>query len=305
MSDFESFLDTTNWEQEKSPMGPVATFTHREKLLIFLITLRQGFTFSMLCLLCGLTRSTVTDMFVWVLEKLFNWSQKHVTFPTIHEMRQMRSIEFFEDYGNVYMLFVDGTVLPILRPSNDEMNRNCWNFKHKMVCKCFSILISETGRIVWVSETGPGKTTDREAWNESKVAVLLAKAYAKAKDRDRAGKMVPFTMAIGADKGYPGIRIPTGWELHLTKSVMRTTWAATNRSMEAGERRMVYIPKRSQVHMDVKLAKYRSKVEIVIGKLKENLLFDNRHFVTNQTELLDKVVAVAAAIHNWKLVLGI
>jgi hypothetical protein len=303
IQDFEVFMEEIDWEPNKKTMGPDPIFNRREQLLIFLITLRQGFTFSHLNMLCGLSRTRVTEIFTNVLNELYAWSKKVLKLPTLVQLSQMRSIEFVEEYGNVYMLFVDGTVLRSFHPSNDELNRMSWSFKHHQACKSVTVLIAENGYIVWVSETVPGKIADREAWNECEIAQTLRKTYAGTVDFDMHGRRVPFTMAIGADKGYPGIWIPQGWILHLTKSAKRADWSKSSMPSQLKAQDGLYLPKRPQVVMDERLAKYRAKVECVIGKLKEFELLNSQYFVHFHTHVLDKAINVAAAICDWKIVI--
>jgi hypothetical protein len=114
ISNFQQFCEDTECDREVVRPGPIPLFTLREKLLIFLICTRKGLSFSCLKLLVGLGRNRTTEIWKEILEELVIWSQHHIHWPDLDQWASRRSQEFVQQYGDTYMFFVDGTVLPVL-----------------------------------------------------------------------------------------------------------------------------------------------------------------------------------------------
>jgi hypothetical protein len=200
------------------------------------------------------------------------------------------------------MFFVDGTVMPTLKSVVPALNRATWNIKHAFNAKCFTILVTENGGIVWASKSVPGKMADRTAWNKSGIAPLLAETYRGVKERNLDGTdSTDFQLAIGGDKGYPGIWIPKGWQLHLTKSAKRTAFPSEVFTEPIRVKRTLWCPKGNQIIMDERLSQFRSVVERTIAKLKEFELLLNAYFVYNHNAELDNCIQVVCGIFNYNL----
>jgi hypothetical protein len=82
VSDIDQFSEETGWRLDEVHSGPKPLFSRREQLLIFLITLRKGFTFAQMALLCGLQHKRLKAIFKNVLQSLSVWSQRFVRLPT-------------------------------------------------------------------------------------------------------------------------------------------------------------------------------------------------------------------------------
>lgn len=300
-SEFDRFVEDTEWESMEPSMGPQSCLNWREQLLLSLIILRQGFSFSQAARMCSLNPTTVGRYYARVMEKLLPWAQRTVCFFNIKPLLSMHSEEFKREYPHTIMLFVDGTPLPCLQCQCPPAARSRYNVKHAMPAKCFTILVTETRKILWVSPAVPGKESDREAWNQSNIAIELAKAYPDPVVTEPDGREYDVQMAIGADKGYPGIRIPTGWTLHLTKSAVRTDWKDTHVALPREIAHLTYVPKKEEIVMDPKLAKYRSRVEMTIADLKDNRLLVCPEYVHFHLESLNNSIECACAINNWKI----
>lgn len=289
-----------NIESKKPP-----TFSARESLLMFLMALRKGFNFSQLKLLTGLSRTQTTRIFKKVLKVLLAWSVQKLTFPTLDEWRARQSDLFRRLYDqNTYMFFVDGTVLPCLKSSIPALNRAHWNFKHQFTGKNFTIVITQDGGIVCASNTTPGKTHDRVAWNESNILGKLCQVYGDVVKSIENGELSKnIRLAIGGDKGYPGIVIPRGWTLHITGKVTRVNW--TDHKNAHYDPNLFYCPKEDKIVFDNRLAEFRSEVERTFGDLKQYELLVNPTFVWDHYEELDDCIQVVCALHNYNLYLPV
>lgn len=300
IADFDRLVEDADFDRKDVVSGPEPLFNQREQLLIYLISIRKGVNFSHQKLLVGLGRTRTREMWKRVQKKLVEWSHRNVKFPTLEQWGLRQSNAFKERYPHTYMFLVDGTVLPCLTSSIPSVKRLHWNFKHSMSAKCFTILTTIDGEIVWASKSYVGKTHDREAWNLSGVANKLLDAYQGDMRRMKRQRNDDTKLAIGADKGYPGIVIPEQWILYLTKSAKHVPSRPTAEfEVQHPSGLRLFCPKRNQIIMDTRLATFRHKVEDVFSDLKDWQLLLDPVFVFTHTEELDDLIQVTSGLHNF------
>jgi hypothetical protein len=281
---------------EPSKKPPV--FSQRQQIVIFLTMLRKGFNFTQMSCLLGLGRDQTRNIFKHALVFLKNWTLNEVSLPSLTQWRLTHTEKFIATYGpNSLMFFVDGTVLPCLNSRIGQMKRAFWNFKHMMTAKCFTIVVTEDGRIVLCSKTVPGSIHDRVAWNKSGLLDLLVEKYGLPHDAIQNGLVPPgTTFSIGGDKGYPGILVPKGWNLHITGMVSRKDWPSTLATEYDHEK--FYCPGEDTMVMDNHLKTFRAGVECVFSFLKNYHLIMDACFVFWHKDILDDCIRTTCAMYN-------
>lgn len=287
-------LGIANW---KSVSGPTPTFTFREQLFIYLLSIRQGLSWSLLSVLIGLGRTRTTGIWRRMNEELGKWSQKHVTLPTLEQWREHHTEAFRTAFPGTYIFFADGTTLSRWHSSIPSVSRVCYNFHHKDVTRNFTILTTVDGRIVWASSLVDGKTKDHEAWNESGIASLLEDTYRGQVNAEPNPSNPNIQLEIGGDKGYPGIIIPKSWKLRITGD--RRSCPKSNLATYGYDPSLMYCPSKGDFLPGAGLATFRQRVEDVIGKLKKWKLFLNPRFVANHEDQLNILIQVSSALYNF------
>lgn len=302
-------------EEDKKP-GPIPVFNLFEQLMICLIWLRRGYTFSALSNLTGQGRKRTTDICSAFLRRYRGWTLSGLALPSIEELRARQSPEFNESFPNHIAFFVDGTVIPTFGSSIPTVRKMYWNPKHKKYAKTFTILVSQDGGIVTVTEPLPGKIHDRDAWNLSTICEQLALKYSSNfLDQNRP------ILAICGDKGYPDIDVPAGWRLILTKSAKNSDpldeginpaldlaaiqeaplrlkmvrWGAIGPTSQTHRHR----PGLSGAILDARIARFRAQVEITFGTLKEWEILSNRFYNTDQNVSLSNSIEFICALFNF------
>ena len=86
-----------------------------------------------------------------------------------------------------------------------------------------------------------------------------------------------FSFAIGGDKAYPNMTVPTGWSKYITKS---------------GEAESV--KKTRELHFTPEIAKHRAVVERTIGKLKDWQILSQKHYLGISPNRVEKIVYILA-----------
>lgn len=299
MKDLDGFIRDAQWQTIVVQSGPRPVFNHRENLLIFLITLRKGLSFSNLKLLLGFQKKRARQIFAVTLEELLPWSRRHMFLPDLNLWRQRTPQTFAAVFPGLHIFIADGTPLPCLSSGIPGVQRINWNNKHKEEAKCITLVTTPDEGLVFITPSVPGSTHDREAWNQSKIAELLARRYAGA--AEAGGQNTSF--AIGGDKGYPGIHVPLHWELYLPNTVRNFPYRDPPQIAPLhgphAPRIGVHCPKRPQSHMKPKFAAFRRVVEAAIAFLKDNELLVNPEFVFWQDELLNKSIQFSGALFNF------
>lgn len=214
------------------------------------------------------------------------------------------------------MFFVDGTVLEMHTPEILSMKRGFYNPKHKIASHTFTILVTEDGKIVNVTKTYPGNTHDRKMFFKEKLGEQLIEAYGEEMSKKERGEVGAWNLAVGGDKGYPGIMFPADWTLYITKSGETSgepgDWDDTTKIDETDKfRRYVDF---DEVEHSFKiwktttanghyyngaLAVFRSVVERTFAWVKDWAALSNLYFTSGSPETLELGIDAICALVNY------
>ena len=129
--------------------------------------------------------------------------------------------EFLAAYPLHLVLHVDGTVCEIETPTVPTAAQATYNSKHGINSWQIFILVTQTGRIVYMSSVEGGKMHDKTHYCRDDVSRQLYEFYSKCpgyKDGTiKIGRKL-YQLTIGGDKAYKNLVLPKGWRLLLTKS---------------------------------------------------------------------------------------
>jgi hypothetical protein len=201
----------TYWERD--PRGQKGSYAREEWLFLFLMWFWNGWTKKWLALFCRLDNTTVGSKMMEILKAVFSWARGSFELPDLDSWDRSTSARFKEVFPNTLAFYVDGTVVPIFKPYNNEAQKKAFNGKHKLHALVFTILVTENGRIVWVSSTDLGNTHDATAWNKSDICKALIDKYSEFSTDPNCPQFI-----IGADKAYPRVYLPGGWKVVVTKT---------------------------------------------------------------------------------------
>jgi hypothetical protein len=314
------------WSQVKEYLsegkrGPKATFSRLEQLAVTLIWMRRGFPKAVLSAMCCMSDTRINDIVTDVYLKLQFWVKRMVRLPEIEDWSLSTPQIFRKSYPNTLFFFVDGTILEIFQSNLMVVNRDFWNPKHKIVSITFTILVTPDGRIVYVSQTYPGKHHDRKVWFDSGINQALVKKYWRTMLKLKAQEDAPI-LAIGGDKGYIGLVIPEQWRLYITKSAAKVADDIESRSWDDVKKPRVNMQDcsvtekeglQSTTHhfmigkVEGKmqqypggLAEHRSMVERTFADLKDWQLLHNRYFTTESYKgSVEPVILLVCALTNF------
>lgn len=306
--------------------GPPRLYGDAQLFGMFLLWMRQGFSYEHMAKISGTDESVIRVHFRRIAIALQPWVLEQVYFPDIpawisQTSEKFRSIEIFKNH---VMFFVDGTILKCFSPINPPLRRARWNPKHKTAARAFSILVTEKGEIVWVSEIMSGKVHDRDAWNNSGVAQELRKKYGTQYPQKKPTIDNPI-LSVGGDKGYPHIVLPQGWKLYVTKTAITELQANPMAQMDDNElvsqsestsseisseqnsatdssdehKNFDHLPNSDNRIFTKELAQFRSVVERSFRDVKCWQILGNRYFTSSKRSRLHRVVRIICAIVNW------
>lgn len=238
--------------------------------------------------------STLHDCFDKILDGFARWGRSKVKFLSteewLHDLSPIYENEKYMAYRKHYFIFVDGTIIQTFDSSDCEGSRSLWNVKHKCPSFIFFVMVTPTGRIVYLSEQMcNGKMHDKTHFEREKVGEKLEERYKEEELEDG------WTFAIGGDKGYPFISIPKGWKLYITKSGENSK-DVNEEGVESGE--PIKKAKAEHVVLDPGIARLRGVVERVIGRIKSWEIFASKYYCSN-VKRVKKLVEIVCGIINW------
>jgi hypothetical protein len=201
----------------KSQTGRPSAFGPEQWSALFLIYLRMGCTKKWMSQFARCPKETVRDNFTLLLNRFQDWSLEHFTLPSIAKWTEATPEDFKEEFPNTLSFFVDGTVIPIYKPSNNTAQKKAYNAKHGHHALTFTILVTSDGRIVWLSQIDLGNMHDSTAWNSSGACIALIEKYGNTSTVWPKTAEAP-QFIIGGDKAYPRIHVPGGWKVVVTKT---------------------------------------------------------------------------------------
>jgi len=203
-------------EHQTSRRGIRPAFSISEWLLIYIIRTRHGINLFSLSGWTEQSMTTVGDNLARAEALLNSWALRQIRLPSIEEWKAASSGSFTDAYPNSLWFFIDGTYVPIFKSTIAEVQKECWNGKHKMHALVFTILVMVDGSIVWLSRCDLGNKHDTTAWTESGGPEQLQQEYAKVLEREATAP----TLAICGDEAYCRASIPPGWKVHVTMSAV-------------------------------------------------------------------------------------
>ena len=197
-----------------------ASYTPLEQFLIGLVWLRREFSLEAISDLACIEESSVRayrDRTVdAIMQSLF---ESHVSLPTGPEWEGSHSSPFKKRYPGTLMYFTGGTVISMPQPQAID----AFNNEQRMASLTFSILVTEAGRIVWISKVTDGCLDDATAWSASDINEKLDLKY-----RHFANANPRLKLAICGDEAYPCINIPSFFHVYVPKTAQETIDAAEN-----------------------------------------------------------------------------
>lgn len=291
----EFYKKLTPYKPKKGIGGPKSHYNlhNINGLVLTLIILRTGMSFQNAAHFLGpsANESSARACFNDWVQTVYSFSEDKniITFLTLSEWRKEchTKSDFIGCYPNKLIYFVDGTPIEVLVPSDPVASFLTFNTKHQMNAFTFFIMVTPTGKIVYVSNLEAGGTHDATHFRAEQVVQKLTNFY-KLRQKN-------LTLCIGGDKGYRAVEPPPGWKMLITKSGEKS--GDDGQSISAKDSGMEKIVSKN-IEFDEKIAKHRSVVERVFSKLKLwQILTTKRHLF--RTTLSQKNVFVICSIYNY------
>ena len=199
------------------PSGKRGVHSRQDWHYIWLIMSRYGLTLVDLAEWCEMEMKEVAKQIQAAQKSWLKWAQKQIKLPTIAEWQRRSPQSLREACEDELYFFVDSTYIPILPPTNGEVQKHAWHPKHKVHALVFTAVVTGDGHIVWISEVDLGNMHDATAWNSSGVVPKLTKAFGEVASAKEKTVTTP-QLCICGDKAYDTINIPTGWDCVVTLS---------------------------------------------------------------------------------------
>lgn len=300
----------------KPPRGKKSVFDTQEWCLLWLMHVHRGYTYVTLSYWANLDDSTIRSSFQTIQALFLTWSMREVRFPEISEWHANTDESYTKEYGHELPLFIDGTVIPIFKPTNGEIQKEAFNKKHAMHALSFSILCTTSGKIVWVSDCDLGNMHDTTAWSTSRCAYELHEKYRNIASVAEKSASCP-QLVISGDQAYRKILLPKGWIARIT--VSGSTETPTQETTESTSveqnadalptphanldtsREPVFIPDERSSKLDPLIARWRSIVERAFARMKSWEFFNCRHLTSRNVASVQQIPKIVAALCNWEL----
>jgi hypothetical protein len=275
----------------------------------------------------------VRRVFNQTMEQLYPWALTQITLPTPTEWLAMNTEKLEKGFPNRLFFFIDGTILEVWRPKDIKRARSDFNAKHGCAAVSFFIVVSPTGRIVYISHLDTGNTHDSTSWNlapafpptnvtkiaaekrtDGETFIMTLQKYYGVKGIAKTLQDIPLEVffAIGGDKAYPFILLPNGWYLYVTASSSeedaqkeaKEGQEATEKALGklGGDRPVFNKDDEKMRNLTPDIARPRGVVERVIGAMKDFHLLLNVPFLSRQNyRKVVILIFVVAAITNYNL----
>ncbi|KAF4524565.1 hypothetical protein B566_EDAN015515 [Ephemera danica] len=238
-------------------------FNNKDKLLIFLMKMKLGITYSAMAVFFSCARPTISRTFKHVLNILHRHRENFVFWPDKFTVMATLPNSFKDKYRNCRVI-LDCTEFRAQQPH--DIHKRVYLFSHYKNTFTIKLLIGITpcGFICLVSDCCGGKTSDTQMTLNS---TLLSKL--------ESGDMVM------ADKGFPGIKTALGDE-HVITVMPPFCHEGTLTADELDE--------------TYNIASVRIHVERAIQRLKNYNILNN--IAVDTFPIIDKIVQVAAVLSN-------
>tara|TARA_R110002050_G_scaffold137528_1_gene261133 strand:- start:108 stop:1463 length:1356 start_codon:yes stop_codon:yes gene_type:complete len=239
---------------------------------------------------------------------------------------------FAATFPGTLIYHVDGTLLKGLKPFDASVANTLFNSKHAAHGWQVFVIVSQMGRIVYLSSVEGGKLHDKTHWQRDGVPDVLYSYYNELKSYN-SGEVTlsgrTYQCAIGGDKAYKCLQLPEGWKLFVTKSgenhdvdeEQRAHDRGVSYSGKGGKKDKKKKKKKNKkkktlppvtekgtpltVDMEVsqefcpKIAKYRSVVERVMAALKRWHILTTPELLSGNT--VEDIIFVVACLTNYQL----
>ena len=233
---------------------------------------------------------------------LAKWGQSKIRWPTPKEWHddssRIKEKQEYSDYAKKLFFFVDGSVLKVFDTSDVKASRLMRNTKHGCPSFVFFIMVTPSGRIVYVSEhLVAGTCHDKTHFLKDGVVAKIEKEFPSPKV---VIDSVEYELVLGGDKAYPFAPLPKGWHWYITKSGEDTK--DVNEKGEEVGKRAKKVPL-TNVIFDPGIARLRSVVERSIGRVKAWPIFSAPHHLDTQ-DRTRQLLLISIGLLNWQFEKG-
>ncbi|CAN7988290.1 unnamed protein product [Ixodes hexagonus] len=235
------------------------------KLLLFLMKMKHGLTFSALGVLFGIHRTSASRIFYATLDVLYVSTQGWIQWFSREVVQASMPSSFRLNYPNCRVI-VDCSEVRIEKPGKVADRVNCWsNYKSDFTLK-FLVGITPSGYITFISDVFGGRSSDTYIIANSGLINLL-----------EPGDMVM------ADKGFPHVKCDLESK---DVTLVMPPFAKANQQFTEAEMKETY-----------KVASHRIHVERCIQRLKSFAILNER--LTPELKChIDKIVHVCSTLAN-------
>uniref|UniRef100_A0A147BBC9 Putative is4eu-1 dr n=1 Tax=Ixodes ricinus TaxID=34613 RepID=A0A147BBC9_IXORI len=235
------------------------------KLLLFLVKMKHGLTFSALGVLFGIHRTSASRIFYTILDVLYVSTQGWIQWFSRDVVHASMPASFQSKYPNCRVI-VDCSEVRIEKPSKVSDRVHCWsNYKSDFTLK-FLIGITPSGYITFISDVYGGRASDTYIIANSRLVNLL-----------EPGDMVM------ADKGFPHVKCDLESK---DVTLVMPPFARANEQFTEAEMKETY-----------KVASHRIHVERCIQRIKSFAILSHR--LTPELKChIDKILHVCSVLAN-------
>lgn len=245
------------------PDSSNSSVTKENRLLIFLLKIKLGITYSAISILFNINRTTVTRIFYIILHFLANHTKHFIFRPNKRTVINTLLKAFKQNYPNCRCI-IDCTEIKTEQPSTVEQRVYMFSrYKNAYTVKVL-VAINPSGFICFLSKSYGGRTSDSFITNDSGFL----------------SKLEPGDEVL-ADKGFPGIKVA----LEGSKSILVVPPILHNGHFSEDEVFETYTVASVCIH-----------VEWVFAKLKTYLIFNK--ITAYLLPYVDEVIHICCVLTN-------
>jgi hypothetical protein len=228
---------------------------------------------------------------------LSKWGKSMITWPSpeawLQESKRITENPVYSDYARKLFFFVDGSIIRTYDSSEIRSSRSMRNSKHGHPGYIFFIMVTPSGRVVYVSnQLKSGSTHDKTHMLEDGVVLKMEKEYPSP---TVIINDVEYQLVLGGDKAYPHAPLPKGWYWYITKSG-EDTLDVNDQGETMGKKASA--SKLKNVIFDPGFARLRSVVERSIKRVKGWPIFTSLYHVYSE-ERTQWLLLISIGLLNW------
>jgi len=228
-----------------------------DKLLCILVYMKQYPTQTLLGLLFGISQP-IANIWIHRLEPLVNKA-----LADARELPARGAAELSFETETDTEFFHDGTELPILRPTDPDLQKTCYSGKKKRHTKKYNLLSNAGSNVKFLSKPQPGSR------HEKRIA-------------DEEGYSVPKGSTLYQDTGFEGFSLPG---VHIVQPMKKPRGKSLTAEQKAENRR---------------ISRIRVRIEHVIGGVKRYRIIKDT--IRNWKQgFRDHVMETCCGLHNFRL----